>query len=316
MSHNKKPILTITANPALDVFADVEILNPGALHRTAPFRKSPGGKGINVAKALHAFHSPVLASGFLGGANGDWIESRLSEQGIFTKFVKIAEETRMNVKIVDANGQLTEFNSKSPELFETDWQHFNDLLEDIVKESSWVSLCGKLPEDCDPSWYKSVIEQCRKIGVPVAVDSSGEALKTAVTAKPDFIKPNIEELQELTGERLSTTKEVIKATRGLAESGIRTVAVTLGAEGMIVASQGETWTVSVPKVEVKSPVGAGDSVVAGFLHGFYHRYHLTDTIRFASACGVAAVMKEGTTHPDLEDIEPLLGKIEMKNRRN
>lgn len=316
ISEINKPILTITANPALDVFADVEILTPGSLHRTAPFRKSPGGKGINVAKALHAFHSPVLAAGFLGGSNGNWIEAKLSELGILTKFVYIADETRMNIKVVDAKGQLTELNSQSPELTGLDWQNFDDLLEEIVKECRWVSLCGKLPENCEPDWYKQVIEQCRRIGVPVAVDTSGEALKTAVTAKPDFIKPNIEELQELAGEPLSTTEEVIKAARCLTGSGIRIVAVTLGASGMIVVNQDETWEVSVPKVEIKSPVGAGDSVVAGFLHGFYHQYPLEETIRFAGACGVAAVMKEGTTHPDLKDIEPLLDQIEIKNRRN
>ncbi|HET7658340.1 MAG TPA: 1-phosphofructokinase [Bacillales bacterium] len=312
----KRYVLTITANPALDVFADVEELVPGTLHRTPPFRKNPGGKGINVAKALNAFGSPVLASGFLGGSNGRWIEKQLTKQGIATRFVPISSETRMNVKIVNTKGELTEFNSKSPELTEEDWQQFDKLLEQIVKENSWVALCGKLPEDCSVNWYEKVIQHSRKLGVSTAVDTSGEALKRAVQARPDFIKPNLEELQELTGENLSTTEEVIQAARKLTETGINTVAVTLGAKGLIVARQDEVWQVTVPKVDVKSPVGAGDSVVAGFLHGFYHQHAFTDTIRFAAACGVAAVMKEGTAHPELMDIEPLIPKIHIENRRD
>lgn len=305
-------ILTITLNPALDVFIHVEQLEPGTLHRTSQFRKNPGGKGINVAKALNAFGTPVLAAGFLGGANGDWIEHQLSEQKIANRFVKIPAETRSNVKVVERQGELTELNSPSPGLTPADWVRFDDLLEQAAQKSSWVAFCGNLPEHCPADWYRKAIIRCQQFGVKTAVDTSGEALKKAVQAKPDFIKPNLEEFQQLTGKNVTTIEEVVQAARELTAADLSTVAVTLGAGGMVVAQKKEAWIVTVPEVNVVSPVGAGDSVVAGFLHGFYHQYSIEDTVRFAAACGVCAVMKEGTAQPEPAEVTQLLSRMNIQ----
>lgn len=306
------PILTVTLNPALDVFIHVGQLEPGTLHRTSPFQKNPGGKGINVAKALNAFGTPVIATGFLGGANGEWIEQRLGERKISTRFVKIAAETRENVKVVEKHGILTELNSPSPDLKPEDWAKFDELLEKAARESSWVVFGGNLPAHCPSDWYRETINRCHRLGVKVAVDTSGEALKHALREKPDLIKPNLEELRELTGKHITSIEEVVQAARELTAAGVSTVAVTLGGDGMVVAHNDDTWIVTVPEVNVVSPVGAGDTVVAGFLHGFYHQYSLEKTVRFAAACGVSAVMKEGTQHPELADLAPLLSKINIE----
>lgn len=306
------PVLTMTLNPALDIFVHVNELHPGELHRASGFNRNPGGKGINVSKALHAFGVPVLASGFLGGFNGDWIERQLSEQGISTRFVRTSVETRMNIKAVESEGKLTEFNSPSPFLSPDDWKRFDDLFESVSGNSSWVAFCGNLPEDCSPDWYQKAVERCHRHGVKTVVDTSGEALKHAVEAKPYFIKPNLEELQELAQKRLTTLKEVVAVARELVVSGISVVAVTMGSKGMVVAHEDDIFVVTVPEVEVISPVGAGDAVVAGFLHGFYHQHVFTEMVRFAAACGVAAVMKEGTAQPESADITLLLSKINIK----
>ncbi|HET7628485.1 MAG TPA: 1-phosphofructokinase [Bacillales bacterium] len=307
-------ILTITLNPAMDVFVHLESLQPGALHRPSQSIKSPGGKGINVAKALHSFGAPVVASGFLGGDNGRWIENSLNDAGICTRFQSIAQETRMNVKIVERDGRLTELNSPSPSLKREDWGKLDSLLENAAKESEWIALCGKLPEQAPDDWYEQAIQSCKAYGAKIALDTSGKALAYAIRAQPDFIKPNIEELQELTGENLKTSQEIINAAEKLARSGISTVAVSLGAQGMIVAKRQGVWKVTVPKVDVRSPVGAGDSVVAGFLHGFYENLPINETIRFAAASGTAAVMKEGTVQPELTDINPLLKSIQIEKQ--
>lgn len=308
-------ILTLTLNPAMDVFVHVDELYAGSLHRASEFRKNPGGKGINVSKALTAFGTPTVATGFIGGHNGDWIEGELDHQGISTRFIRIAEETRMNVKVVEAQGKLTELNSPSPGLAEGDWNRLEELLGQIDGEFNWVAFCGNLPGNGSPEWYEKMTHRCHDLGIKVAVDTSGEALRRAIRAKPDFIKPNIEELEELTGKNIATIEEAATAAEKLAETGISTVAVTLGAKGMIVAREKETWIASVPEVDVVSPVGAGDSVVAGFLHGFdYYQDSFTDTIRFAAASGVAAVMKNGTTQPELADIRPLLDQIKIEKR--
>ncbi|HEX6923233.1 MAG TPA: 1-phosphofructokinase [Bacillales bacterium] len=313
-NQEKSPILTITLNPAMDVFVHVNHLDSGTLHRASEFRKNPGGKGINVSKALNAFGTPTVASGFIGGYNGEWVKNQLMDQSIPTRFAQINEETRMNIKVVEAQGKLTELNSSSPALTSEDWTHLDGLLEQLAGDSSWVAFCGNLPGHCSPDWYEKAIQRCRELGLKTAVDTSGEALKHAVKAKPDFIKPNIEELEELTGKETATIEEVVAAAEDLAASGISTVAVTIGAKGMVVAREMETWVITVPEVDVVSPVGAGDSVVAGFLHGFYHQEAFSETIRFAAACGVAAVMKDGTAQPEPTDVESLLSKIKIEKR--
>ncbi|HEX7063552.1 MAG TPA: hexose kinase, partial [Bacillales bacterium] len=217
-NEKRRRILTLTLNPAMDVFVHVDQLYAGTLHRASEFRKNPGGKGINVSKALKAFGTSTVAAGFIGGHNGDWIESELDNEGISTRFIRIAEETRMNVKVVEAQGKLTELNSPSPGLEAGDWSRLEEMLEQIGGENSWIAFCGNLPGNGPPDWYEKMIHRCHKLGINVAVDTSGEALQKAIRAKPDFIKPNIEELEELTGKNIATIEEAATAAKELAET--------------------------------------------------------------------------------------------------
>jgi 1-phosphofructokinase family hexose kinase len=312
MQNPGQPVLTVTVNPALDLFLSVKELTPGALHRVAPPQQHPGGKGINVAKALHAFGVPTVATGFLGGSRGSWIERELVEAGVAAKFVRIQDQTRVNVKVTDAAGTLTEFNSPAPDLTAEDWLALERHLDTLAQTGGWLAFCGNLPASCATDWYRRRIEWAKRRGLRTVLDASGEALREGVLAKPDVIKPNLRELEELVGRQVKSIKEVVAAAARLCQSGVGLVAVSLGGDGLVAATrEGCVWA-HVPKVPVVSSVGAGDTVVAGILYGIHQDFSFSETIRFAAAAGTAAVTTGGTTWPELRDVEELLSHIDIE----
>jgi 1-phosphofructokinase family hexose kinase len=310
-----KRVVTITLTPAVDMFVQVEKLMPGTLHRIPKPEKFVGGKGINVAKALQAFGTPVVATGFLGGANGRWIESQLQHLGIDARFVSTATETRLNVKVVDSEGVLTEFNSSTTLPSPGEWTEIETRLAALAGESEWFAFCGKLPEGCPAHWYQEAIAKAKELGLKTLLDSSGAALRHGILAKPDVIKPNLHELEELTGLELSSVEKVVSVAQEIVADGVGMVLVSMGASGMVVVTQDATWEVRVPKVEVVSSVGAGDTVVAGILHGLCTGKSMKETIRFAAAAATAAVTTAGTKRPELADVLHFEAAIQVVERR-
>ena len=305
-------VVTVTLNPAIDLFLTVETLSPGQLHRIPVPVQHPGGKGINVSKMLHVFGVPTSTTGFLGGTRGAWIKDKLSASGIDSQFVEIEGETRINTKIVDSTGVLTELNSPAPQISETDWQSFSIRLTELSLTSKWIAFCGNLPANCPRDWYRLQIEAAKAHGVKTLLDASGDGLKQGVLAKPNIIKPNLHELEGLCGRPLSTKKDIISATTMLHESGIDMVIVSLGADGMIVTSSIGTIIAKVPKVPVVSSVGAGDTVVAAILYAIYSNLDFAEMVRFATAAGTASVTKTGTLRPQMSDIEKLVPEIHLE----
>jgi 1-phosphofructokinase family hexose kinase len=309
-------VVTVTLNPAVDMFLSVDTLSPGILHRIATPVQYPGGKGINVSKALHALKVPVNTTGFIGGTRGLWIKNQLATSGIETSFVEILDETRLNTKIIDNHGQLTELNSEAPTITEQNWQAFSLHLQAISSNSKWIAFCGNLPANCRGDWYYHQIESAKARGLKTILDASGEGLRQGVLAKPNIIKPNLHELRELSGKTLSTQQEVVAAAMELQASGIDLVIVTLGADGMIVTGNDgadvRTIIAKVPKVPVASSVGAGDTVVAATLFSIWSDFTFEQLVQFAAAAGTAAVTKSGSERPQLSDIQKLVPDIQLK----
>lgn len=305
-------VVTVTLNPAVDLFLKVDALSPGMLHRIATPIQHPGGKGINVSKALHALHVPVSTTGFLGGMRGLWIKNRLAASGIQASFVEIQDETRLNTKITDSKGELTEFNSPAPTISKLDWQEFSNHLQVLSSDCKWIAFCGNLPANCPDDWYRKQIESAKSKGIKTVLDASGNGLKQGILARPDIIKPNLKELEELSGKSLSTEKEIIDAAEDLHASGIDMVVVSLGADGMIVTGNEGTIIARVPKVSVRSSVGAGDTVVAATLFAIWSDFEFSELVRFASAAGTAAVTKTGSERPRVSDIQSLVPKIKLE----
>ena len=302
--------MTLTLTPAVDVSISVPTLTPGTLHRLPNLRQDPGGKGINVSKALNAFGVPTLATGLLGGERGYWIESKLSVLGIPHQFVHTADETRMNVKISEDNGRLTELNSVNTSGHPRDWTELGARLK-MAKSGQWIALCGRLPQGIRPTWYQDAIYLAKEQGVRTLLDSSGEGLRHGIEAGPDIVKPNRAELSQWAGRDLSRIEDVVEAAQCLVDKGVKTVVVSLGQEGLLAITSESGYRVEVPNVEAVSSVGAGDTLVAGLLYGIYHKYSFLDTIQFGAAAGTAAVSTPGSQQPRLHDVEHLFAQIKV-----
>ncbi|MCL6625554.1 1-phosphofructokinase [Alicyclobacillus shizuokensis] len=306
-------VVTVTVNPAMDLFLQVDRLVPGTLHRVQQPRPYTGGKGINVTKALHTFGIPTVATGFLGGSRGAWIEQELRESGISASFVWTHAPTRVNVKVIEANGRLTEFNASAPAFSTADWRSLEDHLDELTTPGGWLALCGNLPESANPGWYQGRIEWARAKGLYTVLDASGEALRHGIAAAPDVIKPNLVELEEYVGDKLGSVREVVQAAARLCEQGIRLVAVSMGKSGLVAVTCSERIWAHVPKVPVVSSVGAGDTVVAGIVYGLHHQFSLADTVRFAAAAGTAAVQTAGSMRPVLQDVRAVVPQVELES---
>ena len=304
-------VLTVTLNPAFDVFCTVDMVHPGALHRVENMAQFAGGKGINVAKALHAFAIPALATGFLGGPRGQWIAEQLEQANIAHDFVTVQEETRMNIKVGAKNGQLTEFNSQVSNFSSTEWDELKTKLWSYAHSGRWITFAGQLPQGCDSHWYEKAINLCKQQGAKTALDTSDDAFRYGVEALPHLIKPNLKELAAYIGEELETVEEVARAAQSLVKTGIETVVVSLGERGLVASCAEQTIYVEVPRLPVQSAVGAGDTVVAGLLYGSVRHMAFADQMAFAAAAGSAAVMKHGTQQPELKEVNNLLSRIRI-----
>ncbi|GMA62445.1 1-phosphofructokinase family hexose kinase [Alicyclobacillus fastidiosus] len=265
---------------------------------------------------LASLSVPTVATGFLGGRRGDWLHEALLSQGVDSKFVRIANESRMNVKVIDEAGTLTELNSPAPAFTDDEWRAFGDTLRTLCEPNSWLALCGNLPAGCPNHWYQNTISWAKQSDIKTLLDASGVALELGLKACPDVIKPNQHELEQLTGLTLHNLEEVMRAAAQLVDAGVGLVVVSLGEEGLAAVTSSAAIHVRVPSVPVVSSVGAGDTVVAGLLYGIFHRFSLYDTVRFAAAAGTAKVQKPGNMHPSQVDIETCLASTDIVDWRS
>jgi 1-phosphofructokinase len=308
-------VITLTMTPAVDLTIQVNTLLPGALHRVPSMRQDPGGKGINVAKALTAFHVPVVSTGLLGGERGHWIADQLRKMGINQDFVFVNEETRLNVKITEQDGRLSEFNALSPSVQAVEWQQIEARLSK-ANSGQWVALCGRLPEGLDQTGYQKAIVNAKQRGVKTLLDSSGQGFREGIKAGPDLVKPNRDELSAWYGQPLVTEEQLVIGANALLAHGVSYVVVSLGKEGVLGVTKDSIYRVTVPKTEAVSTVGAGDSLVAGLLLGFYQQYPFAEILRLGAAAGTAAVSTPGTQQPSYEAVKTTALSIEVSTKVN
>ncbi len=305
-------ITTVTLNPAVDMFFAVDSLVPGSLHRVNEMVQQPGGKGINVAKALKSFGISSVSTGFLGGSHGRFIREQLQVMGLVERFIEVPFDTRVNVKILGSNAQLTELNGVQANVpNEKAWRHLEDELVASAKPDSWVSLCGSLPANCDVTWYNKMIHKIKARGAHVLLDASDEPLRSGILAGPDMVKPNTQELSQFVHRELTTLEEVVDAAYEIVDQGVSLVIVSMGPDGLIAVTKDAIYKVTVPPVHVVSSVGAGDTLVAGLLYGQVHRLSLAETLRFAAAAGTAAVSQIGVTQPKITHVDDILTNVKV-----
>ncbi|MET7566951.1 1-phosphofructokinase family hexose kinase [Streptomyces sp. NPDC005492] len=299
-------ILTVTLNPALDITYRIRELRPHGTHRVSEVTERPGGKGLNVARVLAALGHEVTVTGFTGGATGRVVQDQLaSTPGVLDALVPVSGATRRTIAVVDElTGDTTQLNEPGPTVTSAEWAAFLAAYEGLLSGVSAVALCGSLPPGVPVGAYAGLVRTARSAGVPVLLDTSGEPLRRAVAARPDIIKPNIEELAELTGSH-----EPLRGAQDARRRGAHTVVVSLGAKGLMAVTAEAHWHVTPPTHLRGNPTGAGDSAVAGLLSGLVEQLPWPDRLSRAVALSAATVLAPAAGEFDRAVYEELLGRV-------
>lgn len=281
-------IYTITFNPALDYIAQVENFKIGEINRTKTETILPGGKGLNVSIVLKNLEIENTALGFVAGFTGEELIRKMESQGVKTDFVKVERGiTRINLKISSmSENQVKEtaLNGMGPQITKND---MDILFEKIQKMSTKdiVILSGSIPKNMDKDIYEKICKELKEKGITFIVDSTQELLMNVLKYNPFLIKPNKEELEETLNCKISTKEDIVNAAKTLQKMGAQNVLVSLGNDGaLLLTKEDETYYSKVPKGQVVNTVGSGDSMVAGFLAGYYQ----TQDYEYALKVGVAA----------------------------
>ncbi|MEU2782201.1 1-phosphofructokinase [Streptomyces sp. NPDC007110] len=294
-------ILTVTPNPSLDRTYEVPALDRGEVIRATGERVDPGGKGVNVSRAVAAAGRRTVAVLPLGGAPGALVADLLQAQGIDVAPVPVAGATRSNIALAETDGVLTKINAPGPELTPAEREALLDAVRTQARAADWIACCGSLPRGLAATWYADVVTRAHADGTRIALDTSGPALLEAVRARPDVVKPNADELAQAVGRPLTTLGDALKAAGRLRELGARAVLASLGADGQLLVDGTGAWFGTAPVDAVRSNVGAGDASLAGFLIAGGQG---PGALASAVAHGAAAVRLPGSVMPTPADLDP------------
>ncbi len=307
-------ITTVTLNPAIDKTIILEEYKYGYVNRVQDSREDIGGKGINVSKVIQTLGEKTTAVGFLGRTNKSKTSLLLNRNSLITDFIWIDAATRMNTKIVDLkSGVTTDLNESGFHVSEKNKQDIKVLVKHYAKQSDYMVFSGSVPPGCHNSFYYELI-QLSNTYTKTVLDADGDLLKEGLKAHPYLIKPNIHELENCFKRSINTTEEVIQTALKVVEQyKVHWVLVSMGEKGSILASKDTILKANPVQVEVKSSVGAGDSMLGGFLSLYLKKENALEALRYAAACGAAAVTKEGTERLSQKEIDEMLVKIQIEN---
>lgn len=300
-------IYTVTFNPAIDYVVRLDApLEVGEVNRAGGEDCVLGGKGINVSGVLAQLGCPSVALGFVAGETGAWLERGLEKQGLETDFVHLEQGmTRINVKI--KAGQETELNGAGPDIPESAVRQLEEQM-DALNENDILILAGSIPRSLPQDTYERLLARLQGKGVRAVVDATRDLLVNVLQYRPFLIKPNNHELGEIVGRELKTDAEIIAAARALQEKGACNVLVSMAGDGAILVDEtGKVHRIGCPKGKVVNSVGAGDSMVAGFVAGWMQTGSYDMALRLGTACGSATAFSLGLA--TREKIEELLKQI-------
>ena len=301
-----KVIYTVTFNPSLDYIVSVKDFRPGMTNRTSSELMLAGGKGINVSIVLGNLGIKSTALGFIAGFTGDEIVRRLHNGGINSEFIKINDGiSRINIKLKSIDG--TEINGQGPHI---DSSHIEQLMNRLrrLESGDVLVLAGSIPAGISDNIYKDIMDMLKDKGVQIVVDATSRLLTNVLEYKPFFIKPNQHALGDIFNVTLNTQEEVIPYALELKKMGAVNVCVSMGGKGAIlVADDGNVYKAKAPDGILKNSVGAGDSLVAGFLSGWIEKKDYEYAFRKGVATGSASAFSERLATNG--EVNGLIGKV-------
>lgn len=314
-------IICISANPAIDRRLQIKELRVGEVNRALTVRPAPGGKAAHVAMAARALGTEVLWVGFLGGETGIECARGLAALGIAVEVVHTRSPTRVNQEILDADGRITEILEPGGLVEEDEICNMLsvcDRLFDFYKTQAQVVLTGSLPPGPAPIFYARLIEAAHACGCFVLLDTGGEALIASLSSSPDLIKPNRAEAETALGQAISDETSTLEAARAFIERGAKSVALSLGSEGLLWLSspECEPLILRAPVVTGRSTVGCGDATLAGFAVAIHRQEGLRERATLAVACGAANCLADSPGMIDAQLVSRLASLIKVESLAN
>jgi 1-phosphofructokinase family hexose kinase len=334
-------ILTVTLNPSVDHALFVGQLQLNDTNRVIRTERDAGGKGVNLARVVAELGQPALATGFLGGGAGAYVRKVLDRQGVHHCFVEVDGETRTNFSVEDeTDAPPTTFNEPGPTITASDFAELVEQVQQLAPKVRWLSLGGSLPPGAPEDSFFRLAEIGHASGCFVALDADGEAMRQGLVGAPDLIKPNDNEASRLLDRPVETLDQAVDAAQELVKrlqrkadahpiAGQRPVdqgraeyvfcmpiaIVSRGGDGAVLACPGQVWEAKPPKVDVKSTIGSGDSMVAGVLWALEEGKPLEEAFRWGTACGAATATTDGSEIARRPVILELLEDVQVQRLR-
>ncbi|MBU3157198.1 1-phosphofructokinase [Clostridium estertheticum] len=297
-------IYTVTFNPAIDYVITVDDFKAGLINRVASEEKFAGGKGINVSRVLNNFGIQTKALGFVGGFTGKFIIDSLESQGVETDFIEISGDTRINVKL--KSKEETEINGAGPIIKDQDLSKLFKIVEGLTS-NDYLVLSGNVQKSVPTDIYARLQKKCASNNVKVVVDTTGDALVATLPNKPFLIKPNNHELGEIFNKELTNTDEIIEYAKKLIVMGAQNVIISMAERGALLICESGVYHATPAKGKVQNSVGAGDSVIAGFLAKYSQSKDLIEAFRWGATSGSATAFSKDLCKK--EDIEHYLAQV-------
>jgi len=304
-------VLTVTLNPALDLTVQLPALHLGEVNRSDNLQVHAAGKGLNVAQVLADLGHQLTVTGFLGEANAQPFEQLFAARGFADEFVRVAGETRSNIKLAEADGRITDINGPGLEVGAAQREELLARLERLVPGHELVVVAGSLPRGVEVPWFVELLQRLARLGARVALDTSGAALREGLALSPWLIKPNEEELAQARDLDPADAQALADEARRL-NARIEHVVMSQGAAGVSWFSPAAAWHAQPPKVRVVSTVGAGDSLLAGMLHGLLAGWPAERTLAHATAIAAQAVGQIGFGITDRAQLAELEAAVRLQ----
>jgi len=304
-------VLTVTPNPAIDLSARLPALRPGEVNRVGEHRQDPGGKGVNVSGFLAGLGAATAATGLLGRDNDSAFRALFRDAGIDDRMLDVPGSTRTNVKLVEDDRRVTDLNFPGFAVGEAEEAALERAVAAHAGAHRWTALCGSLPPGASPALHARLLHAARAAGSRVLLDASGPAFLAGLDALPDCIKPNGEELGEALGERVAGVADAAGAAARMRARGIGAVIVSLGADGAVFAdAEGTVHAAGRPRA-LRSTVGAGDALVAGWLLAVLRGLDRDGRARLATACALGALETLGPRLPPPDEVDALAAAVRV-----
>lgn len=297
-------IYTVTLNPSIDYIVHLDHLELGAVNRMTNDFKFPGGKGINVSRILSRLGNENTALGFLGGFTGDFIQTKLQQENIITQFTPVKDDTRINVKLKAE--EETEINGAGPNISEDEKEALKETLSHL-NQDDLVVLAGSVPASLTNGFYEELIQLIRQQGANFVIDTTGKDLMTALQYQPFLVKPNNHELAELFDTTFNTMEDIFPYAQKLLDLGAQNVLISMAGDGALYFNGQHIYFAEPLKAELKNSVGAGDSMIAGFVGAYESTKDGIEAFKMGVACGSATAFSDDLATADF--IQDCLQKV-------